>query len=157
MRLYFIRHGKASNMADTDHARPLTEVGVERTQLIARVLLRLEVAPVRIVASPRVRAQQTAEIIAQTLVLSFETSDLVNYEFDLSAVSELISGLKPDSEVVFVGHNPSMSEVVQEMTGATLSLKTSAVACVDVTPPGLTLARLHWLLTPRLAGAFTDE
>ena len=83
MRLYLMRHGQASNMADTDHERPLTQKGRSRSESTARILANLEITPDVIFASPRVRAQETAQIISEAINVPVTTSDLVNFSFDI--------------------------------------------------------------------------
>ena len=156
MRLYLMRHGQASNMAETDHERPLTQKGRSRTESTARVLANLEVAPDAIFASPRVRAQETAQIIAEALNVTVTTSDLVNFNFDTDSLEVLIGGMEHDAQVMLVGHNPSMSEVTEELTGTSINLKTGAIACVDVDPDDLEKGQLQWLVTSKIFGAIDD-
>ncbi|MBN9165380.1 MAG: histidine phosphatase family protein, partial [Myxococcales bacterium] len=66
MKLYVMRHGPAEDNAPTgrDEDRALTPAGRERTRAVARALLAADEAPLTIIASPLVRALQTAEIVA---------------------------------------------------------------------------------------------
>jgi phosphohistidine phosphatase len=150
MRLYLMRHAQASNMADSDHARPLTQKGEDRTRSAAKALKKLEIEPTILYASPRVRAQQTAAIIAEALGLSVTTSEKLNFEFDLRALEELIADQEPDAQIMLVGHNPSMTEVVRQLTGANANMKTGSIACVDVMPDMLRGGLLNWLTTPKI-------
>jgi len=156
MRLYLMRHGQASNMADTDHERPLTQKGRSRSESTARILANLEIAPDVIFASPRVRAQETAQIISEAINVPVTTSDLVNFSFDIDSLEVLIGGMEYDAEVLFIGHNPSMSEVAEELTGTSISLKTGAIACVDVDPDDLEAGQLQWLVTSKIFAAIDD-
>jgi phosphohistidine phosphatase len=61
MKLWVLRHGEAHNHAPTDAQRELTETG--RAQ-VARSAAHLQGVPLdAILASPYVRAQQTAELV----------------------------------------------------------------------------------------------
>ncbi|MBX3224521.1 MAG: histidine phosphatase family protein [Labilithrix sp.] len=66
MKLYVMRHGPAEDNSPTgrDGDRALTPEGRERTRAVARALLAEGEVPLTIVASPLVRALQTAEIVA---------------------------------------------------------------------------------------------
>jgi phosphohistidine phosphatase len=65
MKLWILRHGEAQNRARTDAERELTDNGREEVLNSAAHLLG---QPVRwIIASPYVRAQQTAELVRQSL------------------------------------------------------------------------------------------
>lgn len=156
MRLYFVRHGKAEpgSGAMIDHDRPLTADGAARLQTEAQVLARLGVAPDRIYSSPRVRARQTADILAGALQKQVEVREEVNFDFDLDAVVQLTEGLPDNAEVMFVGHNPSMEAVVRLLTGAEVLMKVGSLARVDVEPgAGPLRGRLIWLLAPRVFDA----
>ncbi len=153
MRLYFLRHAEASYDAATDHDRPLTQRGIERTRTAAKVMQKLDVNPVHIYSSPRVRAVETAQIVAEALGKTVEVRDGVNFSFNVNAVRALIDGLTERQDVMFVGHNPSMSEVVSELTGANVSLKKGGLARVDVFSPSLEGCELVWLITPKIFDA----
>ena len=74
-RLILIRHGKAAPYAETDFSRPLLPSGREKVLSSAQMLLKQNIKPNLFLASPLLRAQQTAEIIAQTLQISFQTEE----------------------------------------------------------------------------------
>ncbi len=152
MRLYFMRHGKAEPTAASDFERALTEKGAKGVQRVANVLRKLGVSPAAIYASPRLRAQQTAQIVAQTLQKPIITHEAVNFDFSVAYLPDLLQGMPDTAEVLFVGHNPSMSEVVGAVTGARVDLAVGAVACADVLDVRLLeRGQLCWLLTPDLA------
>jgi phosphohistidine phosphatase len=151
MRLYFLRHAEAEQLAASDFERRLTGRGIRRTQTAAQVLLKLGIKPAHIYSSPRVRALQTAEIVAGVLDLPVEVNDGLDFRFDLEVVEELIDDLAPDAEVMFVGHEPGMSEVVGDLTGADVTMKKGGLARVDVdfvTEPFS--GQLIWLIAPKI-------
>jgi broad specificity phosphatase PhoE len=76
MKLYFARHGESTanvlrEFCNTDGAHPLTETGVQQATALALSLR--EVPVTRIIASPILRARQTAQILGQQLGLPVET------------------------------------------------------------------------------------
>lgn len=150
MKLYFLRHAQAvEGTADVaDHDRELTESGRQRTQIAARVMKRLGLQPAHIYSSPRVRAVQTAEIVAQALRMRVELTEQVNFGFSLSAVADLIAGVGVDGEVMFVGHEPSMSGVVHALTGGAVTMKKGGLARVDVLDDVSLQGALVWLIAP---------
>jgi phosphohistidine phosphatase len=156
MRLYFVRHGKAEEASGgiDDHERRLTPQGADRLQHAARVMLQLGIKPNPIYSSPRVRARQTAEIIGRVLNQPVQIREEVNFGFDLGGVAALIRDLPPDAQVMFVGHNPSISDVIRAMTGAEVDMKVGSLARVDVDRPENGLrGPLVWLLAPRVFDA----
>lgn len=151
MKLYFIRHGKAGHNAATDEARPLTDVGIEQAKNNGAILKAMGVTPAKIYCSPRLRAQQTAQHIGQALNIEAEINEACNFSFTLTKAFDLTSNFDADDEILFVGHNPSMSEVVSSITGAQVDLSPCAMACVtrvNLQHPASTV--LKWLLTPKV-------
>lgn len=149
MKLYFMRHGEASDDAPSDELRPLTPVGRERLANAGKVLKKL-ITVDAVYASPRLRAKQTADIIAAALNQTVMIRDELNFSFSIDALRSVIAGYGEDSRLLLVGHNPSISEVIQQMTGANVNLKTGAIVCVDVYPIALKGGSLRWMLTPRI-------
>ena len=158
MKLYFVRHGKAVRIAASDELRQLDEEGIRQAQQIGQVLAGMGIKPAKIYSSPRLRALETARLIGNALGIEPEIHNACNFDFTLDDALELAAPFADDNEVMFVGHNPSMSEVVEAICGAQVDLSTGAVACVArVHPPRSGDATLKWLLTPKVAGAVLEE
>lgn len=157
MRYYFARHGIAADLAPSDFARELTKRGRRRIGKAAKVMNALGIAPARIYASPRIRARQTADIIAAELGMAAVTAEEVDFGFDIAAVERLSRGLPAESEVMFVGHNPDMSLAVHEMTGVDVSMKKGGLARVDVIHHQARRGELVWLIAPKVFDALRLE
>ena len=160
MRLYFLRHGEAEDIssATSDHERKLTTKGIERLETAAKVLSNLPIKPKHIYASPRVRALHTAEIVAKALGKKVEVNEAVNFSFSLSAVETLINGLDNSDEVMFVGHEPSMSQIVGQLTGGNVAMKKGGLARVDAVIPTSPLrGQLIWLIAPKIFDSLDDD
>lgn len=158
MRLYFLRHGHAEmSGAMSDHDRQLTEEGRLYTRAVARLLAGIHFKPRHIYSSPRVRARQTAEIVAGALGVQVEIRDEVNYGFNVAVVEHLLEHEGMNAEIMFVGHEPSMSAIIGELTGGLVAMKKAGLARVDLrqrTPPR---GELVWLVPPRILGALDDD
>ena len=151
MKLYFIRHGKAGYDAPSDEARPLTDVGIQQAKNNGAFLKNLGIQPTKIYTSPRLRAQQTAQHIGTALNSTPEINDACNFSFSLEKALDLVSQYNEDNEIFFVGHNPSMSEVVTELTGAMVDMKPCAIACVHLMNAAYTQhAVLEWFIKPKI-------
>jgi phosphohistidine phosphatase len=158
MKLYFIRHGKASYDAPSDELRPLLPEGIEQAQDLGRILKSLGVKPRKLYTSPRLRAKETAEHIGKALDINPEITEACNFDFNFSKALKLVEGLAEGAEIVFVGHNPSMSETVTEATGALIDLSTGGAACVArLQNNNNDGAILKWLLTPKVAAAILKK
>jgi phosphohistidine phosphatase len=157
MKLYFVRHGEAEDLAPTDHSRELTDRGKERVGKSAQVLKRLGISPKVIYSSPRIRAKQTATIIADALGMEITITEDVNFGFDTTAVKPLIKKFSTSDEIMFVGHNPDMSQIVHRMAGASLSMKKGGLARIDVVNHKAKRGDLVWLIAPKVFDALYDQ
>lgn len=157
MKLYFVRHGESVDLSPTDHARELTQYGIERTKNAAKVLKRIGINPKFIYSSPRIRSKQTAEIIAEELAMEITLSEAVNFGFDVNHIRELVKDLNSGDEVMFVGHNPDMSQVVHKISGASVSMKKGGFARIDVISAKNLRGELVWLVAPKVFDVLVNE
>jgi phosphohistidine phosphatase len=110
VNLYLVRHGEAVPK-HWDPARPLTRIGAARARRIARFLGRagLNVAEIR--HSTKLRARQTAEIIAQEAGLSAPVREVAGLEPE-AEVGDLAATLSgASSGLMLVGHLPHLSRL----------------------------------------------
>lgn len=154
MRLYFMRHGYAEPaIGKPDEERELTADGVNKVQTAAVVIERLALTPLRIYCSPRKRATQTAQIVAKALNTSLEIDDAVNFGFDVLAAGN-IAAKAQGADVLFVGHEPTMSQTISTITGgSSVVMKPGSLARVDVIAKTNLSGELVWLITPDVFGA----
>jgi len=138
MRVYLVRHGKASKdpTIPTDAERPLTDRGRADVLGIAQIMAAAGVQIHQIRHSGLVRARQTADIFGEHLnppggVLP------VNGLHYADPVEELARELRLETEpVMLVGHNPFMERLAAALlmfnTGHTpVWFATSSTACLD--------------------------
>lgn len=151
MLLYFLRHGEADwpNWKKSDDERPLTKSGKKEMREVAKFLRRLKVQPDVIVTSPLPRAAQTAEIAADYLKAKLLEDDLLEPAFGTDDLQTLLKRQSADS-VMIVGHEPSFTEVISKLTGASLKLSKAGVALVELDSESKK-GRLLWLFPPKLA------
>ncbi|MGD9896355.1 MAG: phosphohistidine phosphatase SixA [Candidatus Methylacidiphilaceae bacterium] len=151
MIVYLLRHATASREASTDAERKLTKRGRHEAQVAGKALHRLGVEPDFIWSSPLLRARQTAEIVAE----AFGASSVLEIKEELendNSTQKILALLKPlpnDSQVILVGHMPSLSEHLAALLGAAtpenLPLDKGGVACVhlDELRPGKGVLRFR--------------
>ncbi len=158
MHLYFLRHGKAEEytVSKSDRERRLTQRGVEDAAALAAKLQALNVSFTAIYTSPYPRAAETAAIVAEGLGLSARlkaTEELASGHFGMGDLQTLTAGHGANASLLFVGHEPDLSEVVERLTGGVCEMKTACLAYVeaDRAEPGRGV--LQWLLPPKLLAA----
>lgn len=119
MKVHFVRHAQAIERSNElpDEYRGLTCRGRKRFRQVAAGLKKMGIDPDFIITSPKVRAVQTAEILAETL--SFNGEVLISADLatgpDISALSNLLRSRKESREIVIVGHEPGLGEAVREL------------------------------------------
>jgi phosphohistidine phosphatase len=137
--IWLLRHGDAHDPepGQPDAERPLTEKGERQARAAGQALARLGVAIDCCLASPRVRARETARLACEALGVAVELERLLQGgRFDPEA---LAAGR--GSNVLLVGHEPDFSRAVRELTGAVVAFKKGGLAGCE---PGM----LHLLLRP---------
>ena len=127
MRLFVVRHAEAAP-GDPDELRPLTEAG----RAVARALgERLADRSLDVVlASPLLRARDTAEAIARPSGLTAEPDERLAPGADADTVREAVAGR--GETVVIVGHQPDCSEIVLALTGERVPFEPGAVHEVEL-------------------------
>ena len=150
MYLYFLRHGEADwpNWKKSDDERPLTKRGKKEIHEVAKFLARIKARPALIVTSPLPRASQTAEIAAEHLKVKCQTDRLLTPGFRLNHLKRLFEKY-PEKSLMVVGHEPSFTETISGLTGATLKLSKAGVALVDVDLTSQN-GKLLWLFPPKI-------
>ena len=160
MKLYILRHGDAGVSGDPTYAnddeRPLSSKGIARTEELARTLRRWKIDFDMIFTSPLVRARQTAEIVEQGLRLKNRlilTEQLAPTGDVGKLVLEVNTALPTPTNVLFVGHEPYLGNLISLMCTAkgdlTLELKKGGLCRMHVEALRADhCANLEWLLAP---------
>jgi phosphohistidine phosphatase len=161
MRIYFFRHAHAEDAQGPefdDFTRPLSTRGNERTQAAAGALERLGLKPVRVFSSPRLRARQTADILAKAFATPVIVREELNFGFNPAFISTLVEGLETEDEVLLIGHEPDFSTTIAAITGGSdVMMKKGSAARVDLIAQQPPRGTLVWLLTPRTLDLMTGE
>jgi phosphohistidine phosphatase len=124
--IYLLRHGDAEEGLGDDAARRLTLKGERQAEAAGRALATLAAKPDACLASPKVRAADTANLACEALDLEPEiTEELRGGSFDSTA---LAAGR---GDVLLVGHEPDFSNEVARLTGAKVKLRKGGLAIVD--------------------------
>ena len=160
MKLYFVRHATAARKTTwrkDDDLRPLTRTGRARFRTAANALVAAGMfTPDRILTSPLVRATQTADILDKMLGGRVPIAEewRLGHSFDVNDLRALLA-IKPRvRSLAIIGHNPSMCEVLAQITGGSdLDLRKGAVALVEITDAKMPEGRLMWLAPPTLFSA----
>lgn len=116
MQLYLVQHGAAKTEAE-DPQRGLTEEGRHTVERMAEFLAPLELALERIEHSDKLRARQTAEILAARLRPAEGTKPIAGIAPN-DDVEPLRARLETESQnLMLVGHLPYLSRLVARLVG----------------------------------------
>jgi phosphohistidine phosphatase len=133
--LWLLRHAEAADGVPDDE-RPLTDRGIQQARDAGLAIRALGITIDACLASPKVRAQQTAQLACEPLAIEVETERLLSGEpFD---ANDLAAGR---GDVLLVGHDPSFTLTVHDLTGAQARMKKGGLA-------GIAKGELICLLRP---------
>ena len=154
LQLHLLRHADAGDPGawrGDDDERPLSDKGYEQAERLALHLALLGFEPDAILSSSKVRARQTAEIVASAIGQEVRIDDRLGGGLSLQTVEGILRDVGEAARPVLVGHDPDFSELLSSLTGARLEMKKGALARIDL-PYGLRegAGQLRWLLPPDL-------
>jgi phosphohistidine phosphatase len=154
MELYLLRHADAGDpqkWMEPDAVRPLSRKGRKQAERLGAFLASVGFRPDVIVTSPKVRARETAEIVAEALKLDVRHDDRLAFGLGLAQLGALLDELDVSSPLL-VGHDPDFSDLLSTLcvaSGATM--KKGALARIDIQPPVAPgSGMLRWLIPPDL-------
>jgi len=114
VKLYLVQHGEACSK-ETDPHRPLTEQGKEDAKRLSEFLKRAGVKVDRVLHSGKLRAAQTAELLANAIApdVELEESGLINPNDNPKAFDWQSESW--DRDTLIVGHLPFMTKLVSHL------------------------------------------
>lgn len=155
MELYLLRHAHAGDPAawdGPDERRPLSDKGEKQSDRLGRFLAGIGFQSDAIITSPKVRAAQTAKIVAHRLGLPVGEDDRLAGEVSIGTLEAILRDAGDPVRPVIVGHDPDFTELVAILCGAArVPMKKGSLARIDaprpLEPGGGTL---RWLVPPDL-------
>jgi phosphohistidine phosphatase len=147
-RLWMLRHAKSSwdDPGLADHDRPLADRGRRAAEAMAGYLEREEIRPGLVVCSSARRARETLAAVLPSLGAELTIRvDPALYTFSGSQLLETVLELPDDhAEVLLVGHNPAMEDLVATLAGGGDRLASLQEKFPTAALAGLDLAIENW-------------
>ena len=132
-QLWLLRHGEAvPHDSKPDPERELTGRGERQAKAAGAGLARLGLELGACYTSPLVRAADTARLACEALNVEPAIEDALANGFDARDARELLARHGADARVLVVGHEPSFSQVVHDLSGARVDFKKGGIAAVRV-------------------------
>jgi phosphohistidine phosphatase len=132
-QLWLLRHGEAvPHDSKPDPERELTARGERQSAAAGAALARLGLEFAAVYTSPKVRAADTARLACESLNAKPEEEDVLGDGFEREDALELLGRHEDDARVLVVGHEPSFSQVVHDLTGGRVDFKKGGVVAVRV-------------------------
>lgn len=152
MILYLVRHAEAKS-EDEDPLRSLSENGLQDIKKVASYVSRLNIRVDQIFHSGKLRAGQTAEVLAERLRPSKGISEADNLDplDDPIIWAEHVKSITDD--IILVGHLPHLGKLVSLLLCGDaernfVTFKTAGMVCLKREDNGSW--SLQWMLSPKL-------
>lgn len=134
-KLLLLRHAKSGwkKRAVPDHDRPLKKRGKRDAPRMGRLLKERGLLPDLILSSTATRAQETAELVAESCGYEGDIQLKEALYFSGSGIYARVLRKTPDEyqTVLMVGHNPVLEDFVQALTGRYERLPTAALVSIE--------------------------
>lgn len=156
--LMILRHAKSDWRAEygTDRERPLNKRGIRSAQAVGRFVADYRLVPDLVLTSPAVRAADTARTAASTGEWGTRIIEVAGlYGADPDGVLALIRRVENAERLMVVGHEPTMSGLLQRMSGSYARVPTGTLASLTIASTrwadaGWGTGRLELYVRPRL-------
>ncbi|MEQ9427061.1 MAG: histidine phosphatase family protein [Cyclobacteriaceae bacterium] len=137
-KLYLVRHATAeetqSGFKDID--RNLNATGLRDANRLGNFLASNQIMPDMVISSDAIRAQQTAQVIAEQIKFTFSKIkvDADIYEASVRTLLRVINEFENGDEVLLVAHNPGITFLAEYLTGENVG---------NMAPGSLTVIKLQ--------------
>lgn len=156
--LMLLRHAKSDWRAGygTDRDRPLNRRGVRSARAIGEFVARYRLMPELVLASPAVRTLTTAQLAAEAGGWNSPIEVVPQlYGADRGDVLRMVREVTGAERLMVVGHEPTMSGVLEYLTGHRIRVTTATLAYMrsgyaSWSDLAYGTARLELLIRPRL-------
>jgi phosphohistidine phosphatase len=152
MFLYLVQHGDAKR-EEEDPARPLSDKGIKDLKKVASFLSRLNITVEEVLHSGKLRAKQTAEIMADSLRITkgaLETESLLPLD-EPDIWSEKLKSRT--HSLMLVGHLPHLGKLSSFLLSgdsgkSIIAFKMGGIVCMK--RDDAAIWTLQWMVTPEI-------
>lgn len=153
MKLYLVQHGDSLSK-EVDPKRPLSDLGKADIDQLSGFLIQAGVRAERVIHSGKLRAQQTAAILAAAIApgVELETSGLMSPNDNPKAFDWQSDSW--DRDTLIVGHLPFMAKLVSHLLTEdeerlSVAFKPGSIICLEHDDAHWLI---NWMVRPELIG-----
>jgi phosphohistidine phosphatase len=155
IQLHLLRHAHAGDpvkWSGPDDVRPLSEKGRGQAERLGLFLAESGFDPDAILSSPKIRALDTARLVATPLGLPTRVVEALAGPLDIDLLEELLDAAGNPIRPLLVGHDPDFSVLAAELVGmADLPIRKGTLVRIDIERPIRSgTGVLRWLVPPDL-------
>ena len=156
MLIHLMQHG-ACLSKELDENQPLSPVGREMVEKTARAAGKLGLRFELVVASPKTRSLQTAQIMAEKTgypVSRIEMTEAVKAMAQPQAAIDFLKEYEGLDSVLIAGHLPSLAKIASTLLTGDLSVEVNIenAGLMQIALPAKGNGVLNWYLTPAQLG-----
>ena len=152
MKVYLVRHGDAVS-SGVDPKRPLSEQGRADVRKIASFIKPLGITVEHVWHSGKLRAAETAEILAESVSVEKDCSARENLgpNDDITVIADEIEAY--NTNLMIVGHLPFLAYLTSQLLAGkdnsnVTTFDAGSIACLDRSDPGRW--QIEWMITPKI-------
>ena len=150
MKVYLVQHGIPKH-EEEDPRRPLSSQGIEEVKRVAEHLSRAGIRVTDIYHSGKLRARETAEILAERLMPEgLNEAEGLKPLDDPALWAERIE--KASTDIMLVGHLPHLQKlssllITGDQEKRVIAFRQGGVVCLEIDTEGWAI---KWIVTPEI-------
>jgi len=152
MKVYLVRHGEAVS-SQSDSKRPLSEQGRAEIKKVASFIEPLGISVEHIWHSSKLRAAQTAEILAESVSVEKDclTHENLGPNDDVSIIANELEAY--NTNLMLIGHLPFVAYLTSMLvtgkeTANIAAFDAGSIICLNGSDPGNW--QIEWMIAPEL-------
>jgi len=152
MKVYLVRHGEAVS-SEFDPKRPLSERGLADIRKVASFIKPLKISVEHIRHSGKLRAAQTAEKLAESVLVEKDCSahEALGPNDDVAIIADELEAY--DTDLMIVGHLPFLAYLISLLvagkeTANIAAFDAGSIACLNRRDRGQW--QIEWMITPEI-------
>lgn len=144
LTLFILRHGKASDQANTDFDRPLTSRGQQQA-IEKGLLLKQRTSSINtILCSEALRTRETLKYLDLDLKQTQVITDKALYLCDPETLLMQLQQVQHAKSILLIGHNPGLHQFAYDLLSKNQSAQDQTIDALSISFPTCALAEFQF-------------